>query len=824
MSKNDYGLLSDREEQVLLLSTKGLTDKEIARKLNLSIATVNTYWVRIRTKLGGANRAELVAAALSKNAEETLTAKELENQRLISEVVRRAEAEKLLKESQARLQSIIDGTPVVVFIKDLQGRYTLVNKEFEALLGKERREVLGKRDYDLLPLHVAEKFRQSDQKVTETGEPVETEDEFPSENGTRHFLTVKFPLVNTEGVRYAVCGFAREITTRKEFEERLQESERRFRALIENSTDVVTLLAKDGTILYMSPSTERVLGFRPEELVGQNAFRYIVRQDVPSIKRDFDRLAEHPGNTVDAGYRVKHADGSFRFVEGHGVNMLDDPAVEAIVLNYRDVSERKENEQRLKLQHAVASVLAEASSMEDATPRLAESLCDSLGFDYGGIWLIEEGAQSLRFAGGWHAEKPRMQEFQKASGARGFKKGEGLPGEVWQTGKPLVVDEYKNTAYHRAEPGRAAGLHSAIAFPIHEGDKVLGVFEAFSTHSAGADQSLLQVFDLLGHQIGQFISRKEAEAEELRLAKQLAAVDTELKQSGLAVEAERRRYRDLFQQAPDGYVVTDLKGKIVEANQAALELFGCQEADCLGKSLKEFVVQDLKNAFAAGFASLPELGSLHEWELKIRPGNRTVFDASISVTVVRDAEGNPTAHRWLIRDISSRKFVEHELKAANESLDRRVRTRTIELEEANLRLQEEIGERKRAEEDLLNSHQFAQAVIESSVDGIMGFDRQCKFIVWNRSMEHLSGMKKDEVLGQYAFDLFPFLTDIGEDDFFHRALRGETNVSTNRQYSIGATGKSGFFDAHYSPIRNDRGEIIGGLAVVRERTEKAKVR
>src|SRR5438270_5272767 len=126
MSKSDYGLLSDREEQVLLLSTKGLTDKEIARKLNLSIATVNTYWVRIRTKLGGANRAELVAAALHKNAEETLTAKEMENQRLISEVVRRAEAERALRDSQARLQSLIDGTPVVVYVKDLQGRYTLV--------------------------------------------------------------------------------------------------------------------------------------------------------------------------------------------------------------------------------------------------------------------------------------------------------------------------------------------------------------------------------------------------------------------------------------------------------------------------------------------------------------------------------------------------------------------------------------------------------------------------------------------------------------------------------------------------------------------------
>jgi len=204
MSKSEYGLLSDREEQVLLLSTKGLTDKEIARKLNLSIATVNTYWVRIRTKLGGANRAELVAAALNKNAEETLTAKELENQRLISEVVRRAEAERALRESQSRLQSIIDGTPVVVYIKDLQGRYTLVNKEFETLVGKDRKDILNRRDLDIFDVHRAEQLRSLDNKVLELGEPIEIDETFEQPDGEHAYLSIKFPLVNTEGTRYAV--------------------------------------------------------------------------------------------------------------------------------------------------------------------------------------------------------------------------------------------------------------------------------------------------------------------------------------------------------------------------------------------------------------------------------------------------------------------------------------------------------------------------------------------------------------------------------------------------------------------------------------------
>jgi PAS domain S-box-containing protein len=818
MSKNEYGLLSEREEQVLLLSTKGLTDKEIARKLDLSIATVNTYWVRIRTKLGGANRAELVAAALHKNAEETLTAKELENQRLISEVVRRAEAERALRESQSRLQAIIDGTPVVVFIKDLQGRYTLVNREFESLLGKERREILGKRDFDLFDNDIAEAARAADQKVIETGEPVESEDVFSWEGTQRHFLSVKFALVNSEGTRYAVCGFSREITARIEVEGELRRSEERFRALIEHSTDIVTLLSPDGTILYGSPSTERVLGFRQDEMVGQNAFKFIQREDLPAIKRDFEYLAEKPGNTVNAEYRVKHKDGTFRHVEGHGKNLFEEQAVGAIVLNYRDVTERKLTEKRLASQHMVSQILAESRDFDDAANQLAKVICSSLGFDYGGLWLVRDNA-SLTYVAGWHNNKAQVAAFARESAELSFTKGEGLPGQIWQEEKALWVSDYQSGDFVRVRQAQEAGLHSAVAFPIVAEGETVGVFECFSVKTAVPDEAFLKILEVIGQQIGQFVKRKEAEEEELRLAKQLTVVHTQLDETMESVEQERRRYQDLFEQAPDGYVVTDLKGRILEANNAALQLFGCEEGDCVGKALRDFVVQDLKNAFTAGFTSLPELNSIHEWELKIRPTDRPVFEASISVTVVRDSKGEPVAHRWLVRDITSRKFVEHELKAANESLERRVRTRTIELEEANLRLQEEVGERKRAEEDLLNSHQFAQNVIECSVDGIMAFDRQCRYTIWNKSMEDMSGINKEDVLGQYAFDLFPFLTDIGEDDYFHRALRGEGVVSKHRPYTIASSGKTGFFDAHYSPLKNDRGEIIGGLAVIRETSD-----
>lgn len=301
-TKIEPGILSDREEQVLLLSTKGLTDKEIARKLDLSIATVNTYWVRIRTKLGGANRAELVAAALNMNAEETLTAKEIENQRLIGEIVRRAEAEKALRDSQERLQAIIDGTSVVISIKDALGRYTLVNSSFEKLLQKDRKEIVGKRDHDLFPLPLADNLRNHDKLVLERGEHLEFEEQFASDGVDRTFLTERFPLFNLDGERYAVCAFSRDFTGRFATQAAIRKSEEQFRSLIEHSADLVTLIKADGTIVYSSPSTERVLGYKPEEVVGKNVFGYVHRKDLRSLLQSLQEVLKEERSHVQAEY------------------------------------------------------------------------------------------------------------------------------------------------------------------------------------------------------------------------------------------------------------------------------------------------------------------------------------------------------------------------------------------------------------------------------------------------------------------------------------------------------------------------------------------
>lgn len=102
---------------------------------------------------------------------------------------------------------------------------------------------------------------------------------------------------------------------------------------------------------------------------------------------------------------------------------------------------------------------------------------------------------------------------------------------------------------------------------------------------------------------------------------------------------------------------------------------------------------------------------------------------------------------------------------------------------------------------------------------MLAFDRECRYTLWNPAMESISGVSRKEALGQVAFDLFPFLRETGEDQFFYAALAGQTVITKDRRYTVPATGREGFFEGHYAPLYDESGEVIGGFAIIREITE-----
>jgi PAS domain S-box-containing protein len=147
----------------------------------------------------------------------------LDHARLYAELTQensdRRKAEEALRASEERLQDIVDNTTAVIFVKDLELRYLLVNSEFERRHEVQRDHIRGKTDFDVHPREVAEAVRANDRRVIEAGEPIQFEEAVPSVEGERCYVAVKFLLRDRTGKPYAVCGIATDITESKRTEE-----------------------------------------------------------------------------------------------------------------------------------------------------------------------------------------------------------------------------------------------------------------------------------------------------------------------------------------------------------------------------------------------------------------------------------------------------------------------------------------------------------------------------------------------------------------------------------------------------------------------------
>jgi PAS domain S-box-containing protein len=156
------------------------------------------------------------------------------------------------------------------------------------------------------------------------------------------------PFYDDQGELVAIDGIGRDITERKEAEDALRRSEERFRSLVQNASDIIIILEADGTVRYVSPAIERVLGLQTEEVIGKNAVAFVDPVDRMGAIRTFAEAKKEPRVAPPVEFRLRHEDGTWRHLEINRSNLLDDPAVGGIVFNLRDVTDRKVAEEQLR--------------------------------------------------------------------------------------------------------------------------------------------------------------------------------------------------------------------------------------------------------------------------------------------------------------------------------------------------------------------------------------------------------------------------------------------------------------------------------------------
>lgn len=176
----------------------------------------------------------------------------------------------------------------------------------------------------------------------------------------------------------------------------LQEEET-FRALIENSLDVVLVLDADAKIRYASPSASHTLGYAPAVLLGRLAFDLVHPEHRPRLERAFRRAIQQPGGTISIGFRVRRKDGKWRFLEGRGRNLLEDPRVGGLLFNGRDITEQKRIEDGQRFLSEASSVLAGSLDYEETLQDIVQLAVPALA-DWCAVDILTEEGGSRRLA------------------------------------------------------------------------------------------------------------------------------------------------------------------------------------------------------------------------------------------------------------------------------------------------------------------------------------------------------------------------------------------------------------------------------------------
>ncbi|MCZ4694620.1 PAS domain-containing sensor histidine kinase [Ancylomarina euxinus] len=268
---------------------------------------------------------------------------------IFDNITKRKQSDEALRISEQEFRTLAENAPDIIFRFDRLFRHTYVNAAVEKATGIPKQTFLGKNHRDLgMPEELVLFFQKQIRKVFESGQEIEFSFTFPTPTGDHYYESRYVPEYNKDGTVGHVMGITRDVTETKLTVKALKESEARFKQLIKNSFDMIVLMDSNGIQHFASESCEKILGFKQEELIGISVIDKMIHpEDQELTKIGFLDMIENKANG-GTQYRHLHKNGSWVYLEAYGNNQLDNPEIKSIVLNVRDVTERKHAVQIIK--------------------------------------------------------------------------------------------------------------------------------------------------------------------------------------------------------------------------------------------------------------------------------------------------------------------------------------------------------------------------------------------------------------------------------------------------------------------------------------------
>src|SRR5258705_5219335 len=415
-----------------------------------------------------------------------------------------------------QLQATLNVIPAYTWYASSSGGLIFVNKRTADYLGLPKDHPLrlgididGPWDAHLPFLHPDdhEETRKVWSTCLRTGEAGEVTFRVRNaQGGYCWFLSRAEPLRASDGTLLLWVGVSLDIEELKRAQASIADARRELRQMIDTIPIPVASYGADARRDFVNAAWKEYTGLSDEAALGTEWSAVAHPYDVAIGEKTWrDALATgEPWHTEE---RVRRADGQYRWFAIDRVTARDENG--KIIKLYGtayDIEDRKRGEERLRVQHTVAQILAEAATIEEATPRILCAMGEYLGWDVGALWRVDREAEALRCVELWHKASIEVPEFERVSRESTFVPGLGLPGRVWSSLEPeYVPDVVPDENFPRGPIAEREGLHAAFGFPILLGGEVLGVIEFFSREIGQPDQELLNMLATIVSQIRKII-------------------------------------------------------------------------------------------------------------------------------------------------------------------------------------------------------------------------------------------------------------------------------------------------------------------------------
>lgn len=680
------------------------------------------------------------------------------------------ETEQALKESRQLLNTIIDTIPVRVFWKDKSLRYIGCNKPFAVDAGFENPDgIIGKTDYDMCWRSEAELYRMDDKEVIETGIPkINYEEPETAPDGNKLWIrTSKIPLRSGDEI-IGVLGTYEDITAKKLADEKLKESEERYRSITETTHDIIVLHDMNGIIQYVNQTGINIGGYGYDEIVGKNILKFIPKKYHQSIvalhqERINGYMGLHQYETEIINKLKKKIP-----VEVASSPIVKNGKTVAILIVAHDLTQRKMAEELLvknkeRLESIIAVLQKEAKTEEELFYHVlneAIKLTDStIGF------AMEYNEEEKRcFIKAWSDVVMNQCAIQDKPVIYNVE-GAGIWVETIKQARPVVINNYND--YHPAKRGYPEGhvdIQRFLGIPVFKDNRIVATVGVANKETDYTEIDILQI-TMLMDSAWQKIEKIKSEQ---------------------ALAESEEKFRSLANSTPTAILLYQ-DNKWIYTNPAAVNIAGYSAEEFLNMNFWDIVHPDDKQIVRErGTKRQTNVDTVDSYEFRIIAKDGRIKWVHLSgVSVIY--KGRPAGMISIL----------------------------------------DITDRKMAEESLIEEKEKLRITLQSIGDGVIATDTNGRIAVINETAQQLTGYSQEEAQGKPLSEIFVIVHELSSkplDNPVEKVLQTQQIYElSNHTMLIAKDGTRRIIADSAAPIKDATGRILGAVLVFRDMSEKIRL-